>query len=231
MRKTASRISSLYLLLIRFAYSLLTAISILPSNSTHLYLLCFYLLSPLSLTFLFSIPLHLFTAPLSVSLLFTCPHLFFPPLPSPHLSSTRFTSSPPLLHSTHDFYSLKNVVDLYGKDELIYLGPDEQVADSPLFLFLSPCFFSFFSFLLLNLFLVSPLFISSSSNPSISCLSVRSSSNLHICLTNDFLSSKSVYFYQCFYLYISFPLHYSPSHLSHVYLLYFIASLSLAGDC
>ena len=29
--------------------------------------------------------------------------------------------------------SVKNLVDLYGKDELIYLGPDEQVRDrSPL---------------------------------------------------------------------------------------------------
>ena len=25
--------------------------------------------------------------------------------------------------------SVKNLVDLYGKDELIYLGPDEQVID------------------------------------------------------------------------------------------------------
>jgi hypothetical protein len=27
--------------------------------------------------------------------------------------------------------SVKNLVDLYGKDELIYLGPDEQVTRSP----------------------------------------------------------------------------------------------------
>lgn len=27
--------------------------------------------------------------------------------------------------------SVKNLVDLYGKDELIYLGPDEQVSACP----------------------------------------------------------------------------------------------------
>ena len=26
--------------------------------------------------------------------------------------------------------SVKNLVDLYGKDELIYLGPDEQVSET-----------------------------------------------------------------------------------------------------
>jgi hypothetical protein len=40
-----------------------------------------------------------------------------------HSFTHPLTSSPFLLV----IISVKNLVDLYGKDELIYLGPDEQV--------------------------------------------------------------------------------------------------------
>jgi hypothetical protein len=44
------------------------------------------------------------------------------------VSSSSLSSVPSDPVLTKPAVSVKNLVDLYGKDELIYLGPDEQVS-------------------------------------------------------------------------------------------------------